>query len=120
MSSRSNSVCFNQEVDIYDDTNIQAEIDSLKLTIEQLQTKLSSVEENYENFTYDHENEHVASNINSYLDSENLGQTGFKYRQYFFRNPAHTKQWMKTNMTHPCHGLFVDLVSFSEFFGTEK
>jgi hypothetical protein len=30
------------------------------------------------------------------------------------------KSWMKTHMTHPSHGLFVDLNSFSEFFGGDR
>jgi hypothetical protein len=49
-----------------------------------------------------------------------LGFTGVTYKQYYFANPFEVKTWMKDNMTHPSHGLFVDLVSFSEFFGRDS
>ena len=49
-----------------------------------------------------------------------LGFKGVTYKQYYFSNPAEVKLWMKKNMTHPSHGLFVDLNSFSEFFGGDR
>ena len=50
----------------------------------------------------------------------NLGQSGVKYRQHFFNNPQELEAWMRAKMTHASHGLFVDLVSFSKFFGADR
>ena len=48
-----------------------------------------------------------------------LSMAGVCYRQYYFKDPDDLESWMRTNMSHTGHGLFVDLVSFSEFFGVE-
>ena len=53
------------------------------------------------------------------IPHENLGIAGVHYRQYFFKDPHDLESWMRSCMTHPSHGLFVDLVSFSEFFGAD-
>lgn len=52
--------------------------------------------------------------------SDSLGFKGVTYKQFYFADPHAVKLWMKKHMTNPSHGLFVDLVSFSEFFGAEK
>jgi hypothetical protein len=46
-----------------------------------------------------------------------LGMSGVAYKNFYFHNEDKLKDWLKSNMTHPSHGLFVDIVSFSEFFG---
>ena len=57
---------------------------------------------------------------NQIQNSSNFEHAGVRYRQYYFRDPAEVESWMRSHMTHPSHGLFVDLVSFSEFFGGER
>ena len=49
-----------------------------------------------------------------------LGQSGVRYKNFYFQDPEDLERWMKLNMTHPSHGLFVDLVSYCEFFGGER
>ena len=50
-------------------------------------------------------------------ESDGYGSSGVSYKQYFFSDEESVKRWMKEHMSTPSHGLFVDLVSFSEFFG---
>ena len=52
--------------------------------------------------------------------SENLGFKGVTYKHFYFEDPANVEKWMRSDMNHPSHGLFVDIVSFSEFFGNES
>ena len=49
-----------------------------------------------------------------------FGAQGVSYKQYYFPNEATLQGWMVSNMSHPSHGLFVDIVSFSEFFGGDR
>jgi hypothetical protein len=51
------------------------------------------------------------------FDREGYGSLGVTYKQYYFADENAVKTWMKDNMSTPSHGLFVDIVSFSEFFG---
>ena len=48
---------------------------------------------------------------------DGYGSAGVTYKQYFFKDENAVKLWMKEHMSSPSHGLFVDIVSFSEFFG---
>jgi hypothetical protein len=41
------------------------------------------------------------------------------YKNYYFSGPNDVKDWLQKNVNNPSHGLFVDLVSFTEFFGDE-
>jgi hypothetical protein len=52
--------------------------------------------------------------------SARLGIKGVSYKNFFFQNEKKLEDWMRKHMTHPSHGLFVDLVSFSEFFGGQR
>ena len=60
------------------------------------------------------------SNHENSFSQGQLGQVGVQYRHLFFKDPKDLESWMKTHMTHPGHGLFVDLVSFCEFFGNDR
>ena len=62
----------------------------------------------------------TSSGLSNNINSSSLGQSGVKYRQYYFSTPNDLANWMCSMMTHASHGLFVDLVSFSEFFGAER
>ena len=54
-------------------------------------------------------------------DMENdLSFKGVLYKQFYFANPKDVESWLRSNLSQPNHGLFVDIVSFSEFFGKEK
>ena len=58
---------------------------------------------------------------NHNLDNlSNFKHSGNRYHQYYFKDPGEVETWMRSHMTHPSHGLFVDLVSFSEFFGGKR
>ena len=46
--------------------------------------------------------------------------SGVSFKDHYFPDEDAVKQWMKTHMTLPSHGLFVDIVSFSEFFGGDR
>jgi hypothetical protein len=46
-----------------------------------------------------------------------LGMSGVTYKKnFYFHNEEKLKDWLKSNMTHPSHRLFVDIMSFSNFF----
>ena len=83
-------------------------ITQLQSTIQDLTTKVSNLE---------HIN-HQPQPFNNVPPS--LSLSGVCYRQYYFKDPMDLETWMRTNMSHASHGLFVDLVSFSEFFGAER
>ena len=48
-----------------------------------------------------------------------MGTSGVSFEHYQFADEAAIKVWMKANMSTPVHGLFVDLVSFTQFFGSD-
>ena len=48
------------------------------------------------------------------------GVRGVSYKNYHFDNEKSLEGWMREKMSHPSHGLFVDIVSFSEFFGGQS
>ena len=53
-------------------------------------------------------------------DAFGFGSAGVSFKQYYFANENAVKVWMKENLSSPCHGLFVDLVSFTQFFGSDS
>ena len=52
-------------------------------------------------------------------DAFGFGSSGVSFKQYYFSNEDEVKVWMKQHMSTPSHGLFVDLVSFTQFFGDD-
>jgi hypothetical protein len=46
--------------------------------------------------------------------ADSLGFNGVTYKQFYFATPKDVEVWMKVNLAHPLHGLFVDLVSLVE------
>ena len=52
--------------------------------------------------------------------ADGFGTTGTSYKQYYFKDEDALLVWMKEHMSLPSHGLFVDIVSFSEFFGGDR
>ena len=98
----------------------QASIDQLKSMIETLSTKVQSLESKTSSMQSGGSHlspGHYGAGSNH---SGNFEHSGTKYRQYYFKDPSEVESWMRANMSHPSHGLFVDLVSFSEFFGGER
>ena len=61
----------------------------------------------------------VHSNEIACIKSGRLGMEQF-YKQFYFEDPYAFEKWMRANINHPQHGLFVDIVSFSEFFGNVR
>ena len=53
-------------------------------------------------------------------DAFGFGSAGVSFKQYYFADENAVKVWMKANLSNPCHGLFVDLVSFTQFFGSDS
>ena len=117
-STQSKSRTFASSNDRY--SNTQAGVQSLKLTIEELKQPLLTQGANIKSLQAMNE-ENSADDWQSDPHAQSkLGHTGVSYRQFYFKDPAHLEAWIKTHMSHPSHGLFVDLVSFSEFFGGER
>ena len=57
----------------------------------------------------------VHSNKIACIKSGRLGTEQF-YKQFYFEDPYAFEKWMRANINHPQHGLFVDIVSFNKFF----
>jgi hypothetical protein len=53
-------------------------------------------------------------------DAFGFGSSGVSFKQYYFPDETAIKKWMKDNLSSPSHGLFVDLVSFTQFFGDDS
>ena len=49
--------------------------------------------------------------------SENIDFKGVTCKQFYFESPANIEKWIISNINNPSHGLFVDIVSFGDFFG---
>ena len=103
-------------------TNIVASVSDLKTQLESAKTSISQLE--LDNTTQPaHSNNNFwngnSSNPNNLIGSQGFGSSGVSYKQYHFKSQDDVKVWMKAHMSTPSHGLFVDLVSFSEFFGGE-
>ena len=87
--------------------------------VDELETRMESLERNVadrdQSPTWDNIGHHsLATKL------EGLGMTGVTYRDFFFRDIDSLRAWMKHEMDQPCHGLFVDIVSFMEFLGGER
>ena len=96
--------------------SLQLKVDNMEQTIRALHSQLSQLESSHNV----NEDEFESHSFQQYTGDSHLGHSGVRYRQYFFKDPSHLQDWMKSNMSHPSHGLFVDLVSFSEFFGVDN
>ena len=46
--------------------------------------------------------------------------SGVSFKQHYFADELAVKTWMKANLSTPSHGLFVDLVSFTQFYGSDS
>lgn len=96
--------------------NSSSEIVELKTMVASLAAKLVSLEQDLSEKVASFESEIQGNSP----DQGQLGQVGVQYRHLYFNNPKDLETWMKSHMTHPGHGLFVDLVSFYEFFGNDR
>ena len=88
-------------------TSLKERLDALESSQQDLNSRLTDLSAQSSSFS--HQN----------IPQGTLGVSGVQYRQYFFKDPDDVESWMRSSMTHPSHGLFVDLVSFSEFFGAD-
>ena len=102
------------------DHQVKLEIDSLKRVIDELKQQVLTQESNIEDLQTLKEDNSVDGWHTDPHSQSKLGHTGVSYRQFYFKDPEYLESWLKKHMTHPSHGLFVDLVSFSEFFGGER
>ncbi len=59
-------------------------------------------------------------NLNNNDRDHSGGSIGVTFREFYFRDIDAVRAWMKKELEQPCHGLFVDLVSFMEFLGGER
>ena len=48
---------------------------------------------------------------------QGFGLIGVAYKNFTFANPDAVEAWMDNHMSVLSHGLFVDIISFIEFFG---
>jgi hypothetical protein len=90
--------------------------------IKSLEGRLASLERQYEeleskggNGGEDQNDQEFAGN-----DRHEFGVSGVRYRNFYFKNEESVRKWLRKHLSLPCHGLFVDLVSFSEFFGGDR
>ena len=93
---------------------ITTRMDVLDSDLQQLNSSL----ENLQNRMDDNDAKHSNSPIEHFNDKPN--GLGVAYKGFYFKDEDSVKQWLKANLTQPTHGLFVDLVSFSEFFGGDR
>ena len=89
-------------------TTVNKEIADLKQQIKSLEGQVQSLNNVHTNQS------------SSMQQSASLGFNGVTYNDLFFPNPEAVEVWLRAHLTHPSHGLFVDIVSFSEFFGNDK
>lgn len=93
---------------------VMSHINKLESKIQQLESQLKEVS------TSTSQSSSTKHSPGTNQPSNSLGFAGVSYKQYYFASPFEVRSWMKDTMTHPSHGLFVDLVSFSEFFGRDS
>jgi hypothetical protein len=53
-------------------------------------------------------------------DPFGFGTAGVCFKQFYFADEDEVKVWLKKHLSTPSHGLFVDLVSFTQFFGDDS
>lgn len=46
--------------------------------------------------------------------------SGVCFQNFYFQDPKDLQKWLKKHFSVPCHGLFIDLESFLEFFGSNR
>ena len=67
------------------------------------------------------QNSQQSSNANNFSGTSNIkNASGVAFKDHYFSDEDSVKTWMQNHMTQPSHGLFVDIVSFSEFFGGDR
>ena len=93
--------------------NANLEITSLKTELKNLEGKLNSVIDAAASTGG------PMSNPSIQAQSSSLGFQGVTYNDFFFPNPEAVEKWLRANLSTPSHGMFVDIVSFSEFFGND-
>jgi hypothetical protein len=89
-----------------------AEISELKATVFELQRQLNELDGPREN--------HQPMDAWDGNSRSKFGVSGVRFRNFYFQDPKDLQKWLKHHLSVPCHGLFVDLVSFSEFFGGDR
>ena len=93
------------------------EILALKATIANLEAKINSLS----NVVGNSQQSNAKNASQAYHpQSSSLGFQGVSYNGLFFPDPESVEKWLRSHVTHPSHGLFVDIVSFSEFFGNDR
>ena len=92
------------------------EIQALKTKLTDLESKLSSISSSLNNGLNNLSNPDSTCNP----QSNSLGFQGVPYNGLFFPDPESVEMWLRANLTHPLHGLFVDIVSFGKFFGNYR
>ena len=101
------------------DSITTANFNALEKTVLDMKTELDTLKKGQVNSSQNPNNVNPISSSHN-PNSSNLGLSGVRYRQYYFSTPDDLENWMRSVMTHPSHGLFVNLVSFSEFFGADR
>jgi hypothetical protein len=112
----------NHEQNVNTDSNVTTNKSALEA---QLVNRVSQLEEKLEQLVDQQESKSGAltptMTDHSYCcDPFGLGSAGVSFKQYYFANEDDVKSWMKKNLSTPSHGLFVDLVSFTQFFGDDS
>lgn len=63
------------------------------------------------------QNSQSSQNPNNFSGKGNINNArGVAFKDKYFKDEEAVKSWMKNHMTQPSHGLFDNIVSFSEFF----
>ena len=102
---------------------VASEFDTTKKDIEQnveiiMERFMKSMKETADNHS-DNSDDSRFSKPTPRATPYGYGTSGVNYKQYYFADEDSVKQWMKENLSTPTHGLFVDIVSFTQFFGTD-
>lgn len=99
---------------------VEAKVNQCSTNVNLMQERLSRLE----NLLESQPNDSTAWDQNApYMTRKeryDLGMTGVTYRNYYFKDINDLRTCMKREMEQPCHGLFVDIVSFWEFLGGER
>jgi hypothetical protein len=94
------------------DSKVDTQISSLESRISELESALKS--ERSVSF------QPTSPTSTPRRDAFGFGSAGVSFKQYYFADETEVKKWMKANLSSPSHGLFVDLVSFTQFFGDDS
>jgi hypothetical protein len=85
--------------------------------IEALESRLSSLEDKNDSKSVSFQP--ITPVPSPRRDAFGFGTAGVSFKQFYFADEDEVKVWMKANLSTPSHGLFVDLVSFTQFFGDD-